>query len=237
MKTNILFQIGLLIALCITLVGFEYATVDQKTKRVTTNKSKSIEIEVIYDDVKIEKPKVPNLPKNNTQNNNVSNNNTEINNTNIETTNNQNLVNENANINNDSDSVTIVDFDTTDTIVDDSFFDIVEYMPTYEKFLDIKDKEEREAATEKEMISIIYKNIKYPEMSKSIEMQGRIYVEFFVNKEGDIVDITIAKGLNYEMDNEVIKAIKTLPKMVPGKQRDVPVMVRFRVPVEFKIIK
>lgn len=78
-------------------------------------------------------------------------------------------------------------------------------------------------------------NIKYPTIPQETGTQGRVTVQFVVNKDGSIVDVKIAKGIDPYLDKEAVRVISTMPKWKPGKQRGVPVRCKFTVPVTFKL--
>jgi protein TonB len=68
-----------------------------------------------------------------------------------------------------------------------------------------------------------------------MQIQGKVYASFVVNKEGHVENIRIVKGVDPLLDNEVVKALEASPRWKPGKQRDVPVKVIFTIPIVFKI--
>lgn len=78
-------------------------------------------------------------------------------------------------------------------------------------------------------------NIKYPTIPQETGTQGRVTVQFVVNKDGSIVDVKVAKGIDPYLDKEAVRVISTMPKWKPGKQRGVPVRCKFTVPVTFKL--
>lgn len=235
MKPTTLLQLGMIVSLGVTLVGFEFATADVKTEKVTTAKMKALEIDVIYDKFEVVKPDVPaeNKPQENTNPTNTTTTVQQMN-TNIQVTTNQNLVTTNVGVNT-GDSVVIVNFNTQTVDLTNTVFDIVEDMPTYTDLLTIKDKGKRKSATEKELLTNIYKVIKYPEMARQSGIQGKVYVSFIVNTEGEITNVKIARGVNDELDAEAVRAVNSLPKMVPGKQLDKPVNVRYNIPIEYRL--
>lgn len=78
-------------------------------------------------------------------------------------------------------------------------------------------------------------NIKYPTIPQETGTQGRVTVQFVVNKDGSIVDVKVAKGIDPYLDKEAVRVISAMPKWKPGKQRGVPVRCKFTVPVTFKL--
>ena len=83
----------------------------------------------------------------------------------------------------------------------------------------------------------VYEYIKYPESAVKNGIQGRVIVEFVVDKKGKVTDVQIVKGLDEEIDANVIKVISASPKWKPAKIRGREVSVRISVPIEFKLTK
>ena len=79
------------------------------------------------------------------------------------------------------------------------------------------------------------KNIQYPEMAKENGIQGRVYVQFVVLKDGTIRDVKVVKSVHKTLDNEAKRVVKTMPKWTPGKQRGKAVNARFTLPIKFRI--
>ena len=85
------------------------------------------------------------------------------------------------------------------------------------------------------VIQYLGKNIKYPTIPQENGTQGRVTVQFVVNKDGSIVDVKVIRGVDPYLDKEAVRVISTMPKWIPGKQRGVPVRCKFTVPVTFKL--
>lgn len=79
------------------------------------------------------------------------------------------------------------------------------------------------------------KNIKYPQICRENNIQGRVLIQFIVNKDGSIVEPEVVKSVNPYLDNEAIRVISAMPKWTPGEQRGKTVRVKFTVPVNFKL--
>ena len=85
------------------------------------------------------------------------------------------------------------------------------------------------------LLQYLGKNIKYPTIPQENATQGRVTVQFVVNKDGSIVDVKVIRGVDPYLDKEAVRVISTMPKWIPGKQRGVPVRCKFTVPVTFKL--
>lgn len=85
------------------------------------------------------------------------------------------------------------------------------------------------------LMKYIADNTKYPEIAKENSIQGRVYIQFVIDKVGNVTKVTVAKGVDPYLDNEAMRVVKTLPKWTPGKQRGKPVPVTYIVPINFKL--
>ena len=81
----------------------------------------------------------------------------------------------------------------------------------------------------------IGKKLKYPAQARRLGIEGKVFVEFIVDKDGSITDVTIMKGIGGGCDEEAVRVIKDSPKWNPGKQRGRPVKVKLIVPITFKL--
>ncbi len=78
------------------------------------------------------------------------------------------------------------------------------------------------------------KHIKYPDQARRMGIEGKVFVEFVVDKDGSLTNIHVVKGIGAGCDEEAIRVLKSAPKWEPGKQRGRPVKVRLTVPISFK---
>lgn len=78
-------------------------------------------------------------------------------------------------------------------------------------------------------------NIRYPEAAQQNDIQGKVTVQFVVEKDGSIGAVTILKGVDKDLDREAIRVVKKMPKWQPGKNNGVAVRSYFRLPVTFKL--
>ena len=101
-------------------------------------------------------------------------------------------------------------------------FQVVEQMPEFPGGMD-------------KLMEYLSKNIKYPSIAQENNIQGRVVVEFVVNKDGSIVEPKVMRSVDTSLDNEAMRVIKSMPKWNPGKQRGKAVRVRYTVPVFFRL--
>ena len=80
----------------------------------------------------------------------------------------------------------------------------------------------------------IVKNFRYPDIAQEMGIQGRVYVNFVIAKDGSIQEIRM-RGPDKNLEKEAQRIISKLPKMIPGKQRGRPVRVPFSIPITFRL--
>lgn len=81
----------------------------------------------------------------------------------------------------------------------------------------------------------VSKNLKYPAQARRMGIEGRVFVEFVIEKDGSITDVKAIKGIGAGCDEEAVRVIEEAPKWKPGKQRGRPVRVRMILPITFKL--
>ena len=86
-----------------------------------------------------------------------------------------------------------------------------------------------------ELMKFLQQNIKYPKEAQEQGKQGRVIVQFVVNKDGSICEDTIIRSVDPQLDAEAIRVIRSMPNWTPGKQKGEPVRVRFTIPVTFRL--
>lgn len=75
----------------------------------------------------------------------------------------------------------------------------------------------------------------YPEIAKENSVQGRVMLQFTIEKDGSITNIKVLRGVDPSLDKEAMRVVATSPKWTPGKQRDRAVPVTFTFPVVFQL--
>lgn len=81
----------------------------------------------------------------------------------------------------------------------------------------------------------IANNIKYPVIAAENGIQGKVYVQFVVDRDGGISNARIARGVDASLDQEALRVVNNLPKWKPGMQRGKPVRVSYTVPINFQL--
>ena len=108
-------------------------------------------------------------------------------------------------------------FNTADTI-----FTIVETMPEF-------------PGGKEALYTYISKNIEYPEEAKKANIEGRVFVEFIVDKTGQISESRVLRGANNYLDAEALRVVKSMPNWKAGEQSGKVVDVRLVLPIVFKL--
>lgn len=104
---------------------------------------------------------------------------------------------------------------------------------TEEIFTIVEKKADFPGGTAK-LMEFLKKELNYPQVAIDNNIQGRVYVEFVVNKDGSIQDVKVARGVDPSLDNEAIRVVKKMPKWTPAEQRGKTCRSRFTLPVLFK---
>ncbi|MDB4301005.1 energy transducer TonB [Flavobacteriaceae bacterium] len=112
-------------------------------------------------------------------------------------------------------------------------FAVIEDVPIFPGCEKVKKSERRDCFQEK-MNKHIRKNFRYPEIAQEMGIQGRVYVNFIIAKDGQITNIRM-RGPDKNLEKEAQRIISKLPSMIPGKQRGRPVRVPFSIPITFRL--
>jgi periplasmic protein TonB len=81
----------------------------------------------------------------------------------------------------------------------------------------------------------ISEQIKYPAQARRMRVEGKVFVEFIVGKDGRISEVVAVKGIGAGCDEEAVRIIQSSPPWNPGKQRGRPVRQRMVLPIVFKL--
>ena len=143
-----------------------------------------------------------------------------------------NIVEDDVDINDDVDlfaaefsedvQVQIVEFyEEEEEVEEEEIFIIVEHMPSFQ------------GGDLNQFRNFIQKNLSYPEIAAENGIQGRVFVSFVVEPDGSVSNVKVLRGVDPAIDKEAIRAIKNSPKWSPGQQRGKPVRVSFNMPIVF----
>ena len=88
---------------------------------------------------------------------------------------------------------------------------------------------------EKELFKYIKDNLKYPTMAQENNIQGRVVVQFVVNKKGEVSNVVILQKLDPACDKEAVRVVQSMPKWIAGKQNGVAVNVYYTLPIVYRL--
>ena len=101
-------------------------------------------------------------------------------------------------------------------------YDVVEQMPSF-------------PGGSKALMEYLDKNIKYPVSAQKNLLEGRVILQFIVDKKGRLSDIKVVKKVEPSLDAEAVRVVKAMPRWNPGMQNGEAVKVRYTLPVNFRL--
>ena len=219
-KRNIMFQIGLVFALALVLVAFEWKTFETHSTSLGQLKVEAEEEELIpitQQELKKPPPPPPKVTMIEIVENDEKVEETEINETEI------------------TEDLEIEVVETNEEEVNETeIFTIVEQMPAMQG-CESGNEAQRQECTQEKVFKYLANSIKYPPMAKDANISGIVYVNFVINGKGKVKDPKILKGIGGGCDEEALRVIKQMPSWVPGKQRGRPVNVSYNLPIRFTL--
>ncbi len=81
----------------------------------------------------------------------------------------------------------------------------------------------------------IQRNLKYPGIAQEEGIQGKVFLSFVVEKDGTITDVKVLKGIGYGCDDEAVRVIKKSPRWKAGMQNNLPVRVKYTMPISYTV--
>ena len=113
-------------------------------------------------------------------------------------------------------------------------FAVVEKVPIFPGCTG-KTNAELKSCFEKKIIQHVSKNFKFPELAMELGINGKVYVLFSIDQNGDVSNIK-SRGPDQVLEKEAERIISLLPKMIPAKQRGRAVRVPYSIPIHFKLV-
>lgn len=134
----------------------------------------------------------------------------------------------------DQDEIIIEEIEVEEEFDDiDVPFAVIEDVPIFPGCESVSKSERRNCFQDK-INQHIRRNFRYPEIAQEMGIQGRVYVNFIIAKDGSITNIRM-RGPDKNLENEAQRIISRLPQMTPGKQRGRAVRVPFSIPITFRL--
>jgi len=109
-------------------------------------------------------------------------------------------------------------------VEDRVFCYVIEQMPQY-------------PGGESELLTFVYKNLKYPESAIKNKIQGKVIVRFVITELGEVDKVEVVRSLQTKCDKEAIRVVKLFPKFTPGKQNGKNSKIWYTLPITFKLEK
>lgn len=85
------------------------------------------------------------------------------------------------------------------------------------------------------LLSYLRKNVNYPVAAQESGIQGRVIVQFVVNRDGSVTDAAVIRSVSPVLDREAVRVILSMPRWKPGMQSGRPVRATYALPVSFKL--
>jgi protein TonB len=206
-------EIGVVVALLLLLIAFEWNTHDKATAFAEYREQAASEEEMIP----VILPEIPPPPKSPVIKPVVA---TDI----------INIVNDDVKINEPPiEEINVSEEDTVDAEVND--------MPQEDEisFAIVDEKPKFMNRDENEFARWVFKNFTYPLETKEQPIQGRIIMSFTVSSTGLVTKVQIIQGIHPLIDAEMVRIISSSPKWTPGKQHNKTVAVQYNFPIVFKL--
>ena len=210
-------EIGLILALAVVFLAFEWKTYDKQISTLGDNTAAVIEEEMIpitneTPPPPAEAPKIPTV--------------SDV----IEIVDDDMKIENELIINTEDDKnlgVQIKDYvkgPVEEVIEDEEIpFTIVEEKPSFQ------------GGDENTFTKWVASKLVYPEIAKENGVQGRVILQFLVGTDGSVSDVKVVRGVDASLDKEAARVVASSPKWKPGRQRNKPVKVRYTFPVIFQL--
>ncbi|MBE6215659.1 MAG: energy transducer TonB [Bacteroidales bacterium] len=215
-KKLLFVEIGLIISLLITYIAFEWTTKETNTAVLEDNTEILVEEEIISTNMETPPPppaapKIPVL----------------------------------------SDQIDIVDDEIE--LEDDMFMnleddaslgvEIMDYVEVEEEVVEeeaipfqlVEEKPSFQGGDANQFSKWVNSRLVYPEIAKENGVQGRVTLQFTVEKDGSVTKVRVLRGVDPSLDKEAVRVVSMSPKWKPGKQRDRAVPVTYTFPVIFQL--
>ena len=113
--------------------------------------------------------------------------------------------------------------------------DYVNVEPEGEKVYEIVDEQPEFPGGNAAILEFIRSNVKYPPIAKKNEIEGRVIVQFIVERDGSLADVKVVKTLQEALDIEAKRLVSIMPDWKPGIKDGEPVRVRYSLPINFRL--
>lgn len=111
----------------------------------------------------------------------------------------------------------------------------VENKPIFPGCEDMATEEERFNCFNVKTRQFIGKNFEFPEMARQMGIQGKVWVSFIIEKDGRITDVAVDRGVDKLLDEEAVRVVRMFPKMTPAKVGGRSVRMRYSLPINARL--
>lgn len=207
-KKFVFLQIGIVLVLSLVLIASEWSTTDLPVNNSFMEDAQFVEVEMIPITIPKETTPPPPPPKP-TDILNIVDNKDELINELVVTTTEMNS----------TDGIELVELPVEIRDPEETFT-IVEEMPEF-------------PGGDAALMRYLAKSVRYPVIAEQNNIQGRVYIQFVINTNGEVTNAIVLRGVDPSLDKEAIRVVENMPNWKPGKQRNKPVRVSFTVPINF----
>ena len=215
-KKLLFIEIGLIISLAITYVAFEWTSTETNVSTLEAEAEVVLEEEIIpiTQETPPPPPAAPKIPVLSDQ---------------IDIVDDEIEVDDDMFMNLEDDSslgVEIMDYvEVEEEVVEEEAipFQLVEEKPSFQ------------GGDANQFSKWVNSRLQYPEIAKENGVQGRVTLQFTVEKDGTVTKVRVLRGVDPSLDKEAVRVVSMSPKWKPGKQRDRAVPVTYTFPVNFQL--
>ncbi|MCF8219411.1 MAG: energy transducer TonB [Bacteroidales bacterium] len=211
-KRPFFIEIGLIVALALVFLGFEWKQYEKEGNQFETEVDYDVEEDIVLNTQREEPPK-PKKQQPESQTLNIVEDDVEV--------------EDELNIDAEADDETVVeDYEPVEVsepeVEEQEIFTVVEEQPSF-------------PGGEQARMKYLQENIEYPQMARESGIEGTVFVTFVVEPDGSVTDVRILRGIGGGCDEEALRVVRNMPKWKPGKQRGKSVRVQFNMPIRFKL--
>jgi len=210
-------EVGLIIALAVSLLAFEWKSTDKQENTMTGDVAVAIEDELVP--ITQEAPPPPQTME------------IPIVSDEIQIVDDDMKINTDLIINTEDDSKLGVDI--KNYVAGTGKGEVVEEEEI--PFQIVEEKPSFQGGDENTFTKWVFERLVYPEIAKENGVQGRVILQFLVNTDGSVSDVKVMRGVDASLDKEAARVVASSPKWKPGRQRNKPVKVRYVFPVIFQL--
>lgn len=212
-KKPIYLQVGLVLALSLSLFAFEYKSYDKVEEEAATVTQAEVIEEVVMQTKQEVKPETPPPAQAQTTLLTIVDNSVQVTNDVEIDAGDQGEANKEV-------AYQEVAQETAVEAEEAQIFSVVEESPSY-------------PGGDEARMKYLRENLKYPQLARESNIDGTVYIEFVVERDGSISKPTIKRDIGGGCGEEALRVVKAMPKWAPGKQRGKPVRTQFVLPIKF----